>query len=173
MTAAACYRMPMQRRTFLQLVGAASIAPAALAQDSSEPSATVLFADRATAVAPVRHDPTDPATLWVRQQDLPRINDFEIKPEGACRADICIPIARDMLRGGYFNLSAFAGKIRQAVVADPPARVWSFGEMQFLGGSYLSDRIAPDVSVPDRKGRTVRLADFRGKKVLLVTWASW
>jgi glutathione peroxidase-family protein len=27
--------------------------------------------------------------------------------------------------------------------------------------------------VPDRKGRIVRLSQFRGKKVLVVTWASW
>ena len=163
----------MQRRTFLQLVGAGSLAPAALTQEATEPSATVLFGDRATRVSPVGRDPSDPAKLWVRTPDLPRINDFEIKPEGACRADVCIPIAAGMLRDGYFDLTAFAGKIRQAVVTDTTARVWSFGEIQFLGGSYLSDRIAPDVSVPDRLGRPVRLSAFRGKKVLLITWASW
>ena len=162
----------MERRTFLQLVGAASIAPPAFAQEPP-PSATVLYGDRASTVSPVRVDPKVPSTLWVRRQDLPRINDFEIKPEGACRADICIPITGEMLRDDYFNLTAFAGKIRQAVVAEPAARAWSLGEIQFLGGSYLTERMAPEVTVPDRKGRPVRLADFRGKKVLLVTWASW
>jgi cytochrome oxidase Cu insertion factor (SCO1/SenC/PrrC family) len=56
--------------------------------------------------------------------------------------------------------------------------VWSFGEIQALnggGGSRISptSRVAPDVTVPDRRGRPVHLKDFRGKKVLLVTWASW
>jgi peroxiredoxin len=37
----------------------------------------------------------------------------------------------------------------------------------------LNSRVAPDVTVPDRRGRPVHLSDFRGKKVLLVTWASW
>ena len=29
------------------------------------------------------------------------------------------------------------------------------------------------VALEDREGKTVRLQDFRGKKVLLLTWASW
>ncbi len=33
--------------------------------------------------------------------------------------------------------------------------------------------LAPDFALPDREGRTVRLSDFRGKRVLLLTWASW
>ena len=36
--------------------------------------------------------------------------DFEVKPQGACRADLCIPILKDMMRGEYFNLTAFARK---------------------------------------------------------------
>ena len=58
-------------------------------------------------------------------------------------------------------------------IADPAARAWSFGEIPVMQGAYVDSRIAPDVEVPDRKGRPVRLSQFRGKKVLLVTWASW
>jgi len=32
---------------------------------------------------------------------------------------------------------------------------------------------APDFALPDPSGRVHRLSDHRGKKVLLVTWASW
>jgi peroxiredoxin len=32
---------------------------------------------------------------------------------------------------------------------------------------------APDFVLPDLAGRVHRLSDYRGKKVLLVTWASW
>jgi len=111
--------------------------------------------------------------LWVQKADLPRINGFEIKPQGACRADICIPIPRGMMRGDTFNLTAFAQRVGQKFIADPTARVWSFGEIPVMQGAYVESRIAPDVEVPDRKGRPVRLSQFRGKKVLLVTWASW
>ena len=169
----ACYRISMQRRTFLRLVGAASIAPPALDTRRPAPAATVLYDDRTISVSPVRADPKDSAALWVRKRDLSRLNDFEIKPQGACRADICIPITKQMVRGDYFNVSAFARKIQQAAVVDPVARVWSFGEIQVLGGNFRNGRVAPDVTIPDRAGRPVRLASFRGKKVLLVTWASW
>ena len=34
----------------------------------------------------------DADALWIQKADLPRINGFELKPQGACREEICIPI---------------------------------------------------------------------------------
>jgi hypothetical protein len=156
-------------------VGAASIAPGApLAAAPASPAATVLYDDRVVALDRVGPDPTRAGgALWIRKRDLERINGFVLKPQGACRADLCIPILKTMARGEFFNLTAFAKKAGQPVVAEPEARVWSFGEMQALGGGLASSRIAPDFEVPDRLGRPVHLAGFRGKKALVVTWASW
>ncbi len=42
-----------------------------------------------------------------------------------------------------------------------------------MRGSFYESRIAPDFAVPDRKGKIVHLSDFRGKKALVFTWASW
>ena len=168
----------MERRDFLRIVGAASLAPAAVdssahAADASS-AATVLYDDRAIPLERIGRDPKQVVdALWVRTNDLPRINGFELKPQGACRADLCIPIPKSMVRGEYFSLTAFAKKAGQSVVAAPDARVWSFGEMQALGGGFVTSRIAPDFEVPDRTGRPVHLSAFRGKKVLVVTWASW
>jgi hypothetical protein len=165
----------MQRRDFLKIVGAASItqgAPIGAAPPS--PAATVLYDDRAVALDRVGPDPKhDSAALWIRKRDLERVNGFALKPQGACRADLCIPIPKDMARGEFFNLTAFAKKAGQPVVAEPDARVWSLGEMQALGGGLASSRTAPDFEVPDRLGRPVHLAGFRGKKALVITWASW
>ncbi len=63
--------------------------------------------------------------------------------------------------------------MRESVVVDSSSRVWSFGEIPAVRGSFLNSRIAPEIAVPDRKGRMVNISDFRGKKVLLFTWASW
>jgi hypothetical protein len=163
----------MNRRRFLQVLGAATVMPAGNAAAQSTTTATVLYEDRAVPLDRVRTDPRNAATLWVRKADLPNVNGFELKPQGACRDDLCIPVPGTMTNGDYFDLTAFANRTGQATVTDASARVWSFGEMPVLRGAFLESRVAPDFAVSDRKGRTVRLSDFRGKKVLVVTWASW
>jgi len=157
----------------LSVIGATALTPS-LAAVQRPPGATVLYDGRAVAIQRVGRASASAAdALWIDKTDLPRINEFELKPQGACRADVCIPIPKTMVRGEYFNLTAFARKAGQTVVAEPAARVWSFGELPAVRGAFLESRMAPDFAVPDRKGRVVRLSQFRGKKVLLVTWASW
>jgi hypothetical protein len=163
----------VERRDFIWTLGAAALTPSVLGAAPVTQGATVLYDGRAIRLARIADDPAKGDALWIRREDLPSINGFELKPQGACREDICIPIPRAMTRGDYFNLSAFAQKVGQRVVADPAARVWSFGEIPVVRGAFLESRMAPDFSVPDRKGRAVKLSQFRGKKVLLVTWASW
>lgn len=154
----------MNRRHFLFASGAATLAAAA----RTTTNATVLYGDRSVNLDKSRPEGND---LWVRSADLPRINEFEVKPQGACRADICIPIPKTLKQGDWFNLTGFARKIGEAFVAD--SGVWSFGEVPVLRRSFLDSRVAPDFAVPDRKGRVVHLSDFKGKKVLVITWASW
>ncbi len=154
----------MNRREFL--IASAGTA-AAFAAPSTSP-VTVLYNDSVVKLDKIRPDAKD---LWVRAADLPRINEFELKPQGACRADMCIPVAKTLTSGPWFNLTGFSRKLGQAYVDD--SGVWSFGEIPVMRGSFYSSRIAPDFAVPDRKGKIVHLSDFRGKKALVFTWASW
>jgi hypothetical protein len=152
----------MNRRQFL-----IATAPLAFAAPSTAP-ATVLFGENTVALEKTR---VIDGNLWVQSKDLPRINQFEVKPQGACRADVCIPISKTLKNGDWFNLTGFAHKIGEMVVSDQ--NVYSFGEIPVLRGSFYNSRIAPDFAVPDRQGKVVHLSDYRGKKVLVVTWASW
>jgi len=119
--------------------------------------------------------------LWVTPADLTKVNGFVLKPEGACLGDLCIPLSKEVRQTllttadgkEYFNLSAFAAQQEQAVVADVQARVWSFGAVPTVEQMQLQDATAPDFALANRQGETVRLSDYRGKKVLLLTWASW
>ena len=153
----------MNRRDFL----IAASAPLALAAPVTT-TATVLFGENTVSLDKAR---VIDQNLWVQKQDLPRINEFEVKPQGACRADVCIPLSKTLKNGDWFNLTGFAGKLGEKVVADQ--NVYSFGEIPVLRGGFYNNRIAPDFAVPDRKGKVVHLSDFRGKKTLVITWASW
>ncbi len=153
----------MNRRDFL-IASSASLAFAA----PSTTSATVLFGENAVSLDKVRAEGDN---LWIRSRDLPRVNEFEVKPQGACRADVCIPLSKTLKNGDWFNLTGFARKIGETVVTDQ--NVYSFGEIPVLRGGFYNSRVAPDFAVPDRKGKVVHLSDFRGKKALVITWASW
>jgi hypothetical protein len=150
-----------------------------LAMTGIEASAvTVLCNDSVIEVENTLADPTD---LWVSPEDLTRINGFELKPEGACLDSICIPLKQDedseafVRRDGqpWVNVTALARKLEQPFVVDRDEDVWSFGGIPATRGSFLASGMAPNFALEDREGNTVRLQDFRGKKVLLVTWASW
>ena len=71
--------------------------------------------------------------LLIRPGDLQRINGFELKPEGACYEDQCIPVSDDLFveqdGNRWFDLTAFADLVGQPYVADVQSRVWSFAEM--------------------------------------------
>ncbi len=141
-------------------------------------AATVLCNDQTVEVENTLADPTD---LWVSPEDLTRINGFELKPEGACLDSICIPLKQDadsesfVRRDGkpWVNVTALARKLEQPFVVDRDADVWSFGAIPATRSSFLTSGMAPEFALEDREGNTVRLQDFRGKKVLLITWASW
>ena len=139
---------------------------------------TVLFDDTVVRVERTLADPND---LWVLPADLTRINRFELKPEGACLDAFCIPVRQDedgamfVTRAGqgWFNVAELARQLQQGYAVDHDNQVWSFGQIPQTRQSFLQSAIAPDFTLADRQGNPVSLSDFRGKKVLIVTWASW
>src|SRR5258706_9646318 len=99
----------MHRRDFLRVLGVAPVtfssslsAAQAPSRRQRPPGATILYNDRTVALADVRADPARAVdALWVRKSDLPRINEFEGKPQGACGSDVSVPISRAMRSGAY------------------------------------------------------------------------
>lgn len=115
--------------------------------------------------------------LLVNPAELPRINGFEVKPEGACFEALCIPLNNTILKQdgdvSWIDLEAFADLVEQPYVADREAGVWSFGEIPQKRERTMVDAQAPEFELTDRQGNVVRLADLKGKKALIVTWSSW
>src|SRR6185295_20345520 len=119
--------------------------------------------------------------FWVTLQDLTRATRFVVKPQGICRDELCFPIPKGKKdqfiskKGSttWFNLSEFARLVKQPVALDDKNGIWYFGKREDERGTYLASLEAPNFTLPDMAGRTHSLADYRGKKVLLITWASW
>ena len=138
-----------------------------------EGSTTVLYQGKAVTLSETGNGDS----LLIRPEDLSRVNGFELKPQGACFKDMCIPMNDDLLveQDGrqWFDLTAFADLLEQPYVADRESRVWSFAEIPAKREGMLVNAMAPEFEVTDRQGKVVRLADFKGKKALIVTWSSW
>lgn len=94
---------------------------------------------------------------------------WEIRPEGACRADLCIPLDGD---GGAFDLEVAAQQLGMALVHDPDVGLWALGP-ESLGGRALASAQAPELALPDLDGNELHLSSLRGQKVVLVAWAPY
>jgi hypothetical protein len=114
--------------------------------------------------------------LWIETTALERATGWDRKQEGMCRGEVCVPIpparSGEFVRDGQFNVRAFAQHLGQPIVSEPEAGVWVVGEAAADRAARLHGE-APDFELPDISGAMHRLADHRGKKVLVVTWGSW
>ncbi|MEM8903832.1 MAG: hypothetical protein AAGA17_04795 [Actinomycetota bacterium] len=92
---------------------------------------------------------------------------WEIKPEGACKGEVCVPLG-----GGDFDPVATAERLGMAIVRDEQRGLFALGPESF-NGRALPTAEAPEVVLEDLDGREVRLSSFRGTKVVLVAWAPY
>ncbi len=107
-------------------------------------------------------------TLEVIASDFERSTGWAIKPEGACKGDICVPLPDS---GPALDVRVLANRLGMPLVLDEAFGVWALGPES--GGRSLSSAEAPEFSLPDFNGQEFRLRSLRGKKVLLLAWASW
>jgi hypothetical protein len=110
-------------------------------------------------------------TPRVEVDRLARETGWEVKPEGACRGEQCVPLPEGTLRDGQVDLAAFAERLSRPLLHDEQAGLWSLGPQG--GGRALATVQAPDLVLPTLTGEPFPLAALRGKKVLIAAWASW
>jgi hypothetical protein len=158
-----------------------SVLPAAAPAAAKDTRVTVVYDDVATEINPALEESS--GQLWITIADLTRATRFEVKPQGVCRDELCFPLPKsrqeEFLRKEarndtktWFNLTAFAGLVHQAVAHDASLSMWYFG-IRSDQRQRLTSLRAPDFTLPDVNGKMHSLSDFRGKKIFLVTWASW
>jgi hypothetical protein len=110
----------------------------------------------------------DPASL---EQTL----GWTLKPEGLCRGEVCVPV-RDtaaLVRDDGIDLAAFADAVGQPLALNLDERAAALGTRAGDRAEILDTGYAPDFTLPDLDGKMHSLSEHRGKKVLLIVYASW
>jgi hypothetical protein len=103
--------------------------------------------------------------LDVGAEEFEQATGWEIKPEGACKGEVCVPLPE-----GGFDLPSVAERLGMATVSEPG--LWAVGP-ETLAGRALTTADASDLRLPDLDGNEFRITSLRGIKVLVVSWAPY
>jgi len=100
---------------------------------------------------------------------------WSLRREGLCRGSVCVPVRdREALvskRG--IDLAELARVLDRPLALDVAERMAALGTPVSERRAALEGLEAPDFTLPDLAGRRHTLSGFRGKKVLLIAYASW
>src|SRR5262249_52382027 len=100
---------------------------------------------------------------------------WKLAPEGLCRGSVCIPV-RDrasLVREGGLDLAALASLIGRPLALDAEERAAALGGGACARSTAPPRSGAPAFALPDLAGRMHPLSAHRGKKALLIAYASW
>jgi hypothetical protein len=115
--------------------------------------------------------------LWLPAPTAESVTGFTLTSEGLCKGAVCVPLPpgreRALVDETRVNVAALWRHLGKPIAQSADGSVWVFGEGAEDRSAALRSLEAPDFTLPDPSGRPHRLSDYRGRKVLLVTWASW
>ena len=99
---------------------------------------------------------------------------WAIKPEGACKAEVCVPLP-DSARtaDGRIDVTVVAERLGMPLISDPDRGISALGPETALTGRALTTAVASELELPDADGNAFRLSSLRGQKVVLTAWSSW
>ena len=122
------------------------------------------------------------AALWLDAQGIEAATGWQWKPEGLCQDDVCMPVpsaaraqwVRELPgQAPALDLAAMWRHRGQPAVHDQASQTWVLGTGATQRRAALETLEAPDFTLLDLAGAAHNLADYRGRKVFLATWASW
>jgi len=115
--------------------------------------------------------------LWISTADAKRIAGLSSQAEGFSMDGVAVPLPsgnnENFLRGDEVNLAAIWRQMNKPALSDESGEVWVLGASAGERAAALQTLQAPNFTLPDLEGQPHSLSDFRGKKIFLVSWASW
>jgi len=100
---------------------------------------------------------------------------WELHDGTLCNDAMCVPLPAGsrLGEGGVFDLGEVAATLDRPLALDADEGAAYLGVSAGERAQALSSLIAPDFTLPDLAGRPHTLSSYRGKKILMVVWASW
>lgn len=131
---------------------------------------TLLDVDHATEV----RARLDGDRVLLSAADVLRATGWDPKPEGLCRDGTCIPLRDPAIHDSdRLDLGGVARALRRPLALDTEEKAACLGAAAAERADALRSLRAPDFTLPDLSGRMHTLSAQRGRKVLLVAYASW
>ncbi len=132
---------------------------------------TIITEDAVTAVDAL----VDGSSVSVGTDALGPATGWAVKPEGLCRGRVCIPRALwpDLLDRDRIDLVDLARMTGQVLALDPDEGVAVLAPGAQERANALTTLQAAEFTVTTIDGDAVSLGDFRGRKKLLMAFASW
>ena len=109
--------------------------------------------------------------LEITPDELERQTGWELKPEGLCKHERCVPLPAGSATDGVVDVAAVAERLGMPLVHDDRHGVWALGPES--SDHVLASAELPPIVLADVDGRPFDLASLRGEKVLIAAWASW
>ena len=100
---------------------------------------------------------------------------WELKPQGLCTDDRCVSVRgqAELVNDAGVDLAGVAKLLSRPLAMDVEEGVAYLGASAADRAAQLASLQAPDFTLPDLNGTLHSLSEYRGKKVLLVAYASW
>lgn len=107
-------------------------------------------------------------SLTVSTQAFESATGWAIKPEGACKGDLCVPLGAPA--GDSVDLAQVAPSLGMAIVEHDGR--YAVGP-ESLTSRALTTATAADIELPDLDGNPFKLSSLRGQKIVVYAWAPY
>lgn len=115
-------------------------------------------------------------SLSTTRESFETATGWDLKPEGACRGDVCIPLPPTAVDGSdpdaRVDVAVVAERMGLPVVHDAARQLLALGPWSG-NRRTLASAEAPELVLPDLDGNAFHLSSLRGRKVLLLAWAPY
>ena len=110
-------------------------------------------------------------SLEVPKEEFESKSGWQLNPEGACMGERCVPLPHDPVVSNSVDVRLVCGALGMPIVHEAPHGLYAVGPAS--GSSLLAGGGCPEIELPNLLGAPFNLAALRGRKVVIVAWASW